>query len=283
MTVATQSIPTKPLGRTGSHIPALGLGVFRMPGEDTARMVQASLKLGYRLIDTAQIYGNEADVGRGLAESGVPRDEVFLTTKVWIDNYRAEDLLRSMRESLDKLRTDCVDLLLLHWPGDKAPLAEQIEALNETVARGWARHIGVSNFNTALMRQAAALSKAPIATNQIEYHPYLNQDKVLAEADRLGMTVTAYFAMADGKVLNDPVIAGIARRLGKTPAQIALRWLVQQDNVVTLTKTLQAERARANMQVFDFALSAEDMRALSALAQPDGRIVSPDKLAPAWD
>ena len=283
MTAATPSIPSKPLGRAGSRIPALGLGVFRMPGEDTARMVRESLKLGYRLIDTAQIYGNEADVGRGLAESGVPRDDVFLTTKVWVDNYRAEDLLRSTREGLDKLRTDRVDLLLLHWPGDKAPLAEQIEALNETVARGWARHIGVSNFNIALMRQAAALSRTPIANNQIEYHPYLNQDKVLAEADRLGMTVTAYFAMADGKVLTDPVIAGIARRLGKTPAQIALRWLVQQDNVVTLTKTLKPERARANMQVFDFELSAEDMRALSALAQPGGRIVSPHKLAPAWD
>lgn len=283
MTAAPESIPSKPLGRAGSRIPALGLGVFRMPGEDTARMVQASLKLGYRLIDTAQIYGNEADVGRGLAESGVPRDDVFLTTKIWVDNYRAEDLLRSTRASLEKLRTDHVDLLLLHWPGDKAPLAEQIEALNETVARGWARHIGVSNFNIDLMRRASALSKAPIANNQIEYHPYLNQSPVLAEAGRLGMTVTAYFAMADGKVLTDPIIAGIARRLGKTPAQIALRWLVQQDNVVTLTKTLQAERARANMQVFDFELAAEDLQAIGSLTRPDGRIASPQGLAPAWD
>ncbi|HEY0296955.1 MAG TPA: aldo/keto reductase [Bordetella sp.] len=279
----TDRIPAKPLGRQGATIPALGLGVFRMPGEDTARMVKTSLDLGYRLIDTAQIYGNEADVGRGVAESGVARDQLFITTKVWVDNYRAEDLLRSTQESLARLRTDYVDLLLLHWPGDQAPLAEQIEALDETAARGWARHIGVSNFNIGLMRQASALSKTPLVNNQVEYHPYLSQDKVLAEAGRLGMTVTAYFAMADGKVLADPVIAGIARRLGKTPAQIALRWLVQQDNVVTLTKTLQTERARANMQVFDFALPAEDMHALSTLARPDGRIVSPDGLAPAWD
>ncbi len=279
----TDRIPAKPLGRQGATIPALGLGVFRMPGEDTARMVKTSLDLGYRLIDTAQIYGNEADVGRGVAESGVARDQLFITTKVWVDNYRAEDLLRSTQESLGRLRTDYVDLLLLHWPGDQAPLAEQIEALDETAARGWARHIGVSNFNIGLMRQASALSKTPLVNNQVEYHPYLSQDKVLAEAGRLGMTVTAYFAMADGKVLADPVIAGIARRLGKTPAQIALRWLVQQDNVVTLTKTLQTERARANMQVFDFALPAEDMHALSTLARPDGRIVSPDGLAPAWD
>lgn len=280
----SKPIPSKPLGRQGATIPALGLGVFRMPGEDTRRMVKESLQLGYRLVDTAQIYGNEADVGQGLAESGVAREQIFLTTKVWVDHYRAADLLRSARESLNRLRTDYVDLLLLHWPGSTGvPLAEQIVALNETVSRGWVKHIGVSNFNRDLMQQASTLSKAPIVNNQIEYHPYLKQDKVLAEADRLGMTVTAYFAMADGQVLTDPVIAGIAQKLGKTPAQIALRWLLQQDNVVTLTKTLHTDRARTNMQVFDFVLSAEDMQALAALARPDGRIVSPAKLAPTWD
>lgn len=276
-------IPTKPLGRDGAEIPALGLGVFRMPAEDTARMTRTALELGYRHIDTAQIYGNEADVGRGMAEAGVPRDRIFLTTKVWVDHYRTPDLLRSVEESLARLRTDYVDLLLLHWPGDKAPLAEQIDALNQTVSRGWARHIGVSNFNIKLMREAAALSAAPLVTNQIEFHPYLNQDAVRAEAAALGMTVTAYFGMADGKVLTDPVIGEIAARLGKTPAQIALRWLVQQDNVVTLTKTLRRDRAEANARVFDFALSADDMARIAALARPDGRLVSPDGLAPAWD
>ncbi len=280
----TGQIPSKPLGRQGATIPALGLGVFRMPGEDTRRMVKESLQLGYRLVDTAQIYGNEAEVGQGIAESGVARDQLFLTTKIWVDHYRAADLLRSTQESLARLRTDYVDLLLLHWPGNTGvPLAEQIGALNEAVSRGWVRHIGVSNFNRDLMQQATALSKTPIVNNQIEYHPYLNQDKVLDEASRLGMTVTAYFAMADGKALHDPVIAGIAQRLNKTPAQIALRWLIQQDNVVTLTKTLQAERAKANMQVFDFELSSDDMQALAALARPDGRIVSPARIAPSWD
>ena len=246
-------------------------------------MTRTALELGYRHIDTAQIYGNEADVGRGMAEAGVPREQIFLTTKVWVDHYRTPDLLRSVEESLARLRTDYVDLLLLHWPGDKAPLAEQIDALNQTVSRGWARHIGVSNFNIKLMREAAALSAAPLVTNQIEFHPYLNQDAVRAEAAALGMTVTAYFGMADGKVLTDPVIGEIAARLGKTPAQIALRWLVQQDNVVTLTKTLQRDRAEANARVFDFALSADDMARIAALARPDGRLVSPDGLAPAWD
>lgn len=276
-------IPNKALGAHGAEIPALGLGVFRMESEDTARMVKTALDLGYRHVDTAQIYGNEADVGRGIADAGIPRDQLFLTTKVWVENYRAPDLRRSVEQSLAKLRTDYVDLLLLHWPSNRAPLAEQIEALNDTVTRGHARHIGVSNFNTDLMRQAASLSAVPLVTNQIEYHPYLNQDIVRAEAQRLGMTVTGYFGMADGRVLQDPVISQVATRLNKTPAQIALRWLVQQENVVTLTKTLHADRAAANAQVFDFSLSDTDMATISALARPDGRIVSPEGLAPLWD
>ncbi|MBO1114292.1 aldo/keto reductase [Bordetella petrii] len=276
-------IPTKPLSRDGGSIPALGLGVFRMPAEDTSRMVKTALQLGYRHIDTAQIYGNEADVGRGLAESGVARDAVFVTTKVWVDHYRGADFRQSVQDSLDRLRTDYVDLLLLHWPSGAVPLAEQIAALNEAHADGRARHIGVSNFTTALMREAAALSAAPLANNQVEYHPYLDQSAVRAEAQRLGMSITAYYGMADGKVLQDPVIGEMARRLGKTPAQIALRWLVQQDNVIALSKTLRADRAADNARIFDFELDAADMRALAGLARPDGRLVSPDGLAPQWD
>ena len=276
-------IPTKPLGRDGATIPALGLGVFRMASEDTVRMVRTALQLGYRHIDTAQIYGNEAEVGRGLAESGVPRDEVFVTTKVWVDHYRGADFRQSVQDSLARLRTDYVDLLLLHWPSGKVPLAEQIAALNEAHAGGRARHIGVSNFTTVLMREAAALSAAPLVNNQVEYHPYLDQSAVRAEAQRLGMSITAYYGMADGKVLQDPVIGAIAQRLGKTPAQVALRWLVQQDNVIALSKTLRAERAADNARIFDFELDAADMRALAGLARPDGRLVSPDGLAPQWD
>jgi len=277
------AIPHKPLGRDGGSIPALGLGVFRMAGDDTERMVRSALEIGYRHVDTAQIYGNEADVGRGLAGSNVPREEIFLTTKVWVDQYRRADLMRSVDESLRKLGTDYVDLLLLHWPNAQVPLAEQIDGLNEARARGKARHIGVSNFNTALMRAAAALSAAPLATNQVEYHPYLDQAAVRAEAERLGMTVTAYYGMADGKVLQEPVIGRIARRLGKTPAQVALRWLVQQDNVVALSKTIQRARAASNSRIFDFALDDADMAAISALARRDGRLVSPKGLAPEWD
>ncbi|KAG4081124.1 hypothetical protein HA402_010295 [Bradysia odoriphaga] len=276
-------IPNQPLGRHGATIPALGLGVFRMPAEDTARMVKTALQLGYRHIDTAQIYNNEADVGRGMTEAGVARDQVFLTTKVWVDKYRSKDFLASVRDSLEKLRTDYVDLLLLHWPNNDVPLAEQIDALNQVQALGQTRHIGVSNFNVALMQEAARLSAAPLVNNQVEYHPYLDQRIVRAEAKRLGMSVTAYFGMADGKVLTDPLIGAIAARLKKTPAQIALRWLVQQDDVIALSKTLHADRAAANAQIFDFELSQDDMTAISALANPDGRIVSPPGLAPAWD
>ncbi|MCD0505787.1 aldo/keto reductase [Bordetella petrii] len=276
-------IPTKPLSRAGGTIPALGLGVFRMAGDDTARMVKTALELGYRHIDTAQVYDNEADVGRGVAESGIAREEVFITTKVWVDHYRAADFRQSVRGSLERLRTDYVDLLLLHWPSRNVPLAEQIAALNDARASGQARHIGISNFNTTLMRQAAELSQAPLVNNQVEYHPYLDQSAVRAQARQLGMSITAYYGMADGKALQDPIIAAVAQRLGKTPAQIVLRWLVQQDDVIALTKTLRADRAADNARIFDFELGADDMWRLSALARPDGRLVAPAGLAPQWD
>jgi diketogulonate reductase-like aldo/keto reductase len=266
----------------GAEIPALGFGTFRMNGADTARMVRHVLSHGYRHVDTAQIYGNEAEVGEGLAASGVARNDVFLTTKVWVANYRHEAFLRSVDESLKKLRTDHVDLLLLHWPNAQVPLAEQIGALNQVKAAGKVRHIGVSNFSTALMAEAVALSQAPLVTNQVEYHPYLDQAPVLAAARKAGMSVTAYYGMADGKVIDDPAIQAIGARHGKTAAQVVLRWLVQQ-GVVALSKTVSEDRAAANLAISDFALSDDEMAAIHALARPDGRLVSPDGLAPVWD
>ncbi|MCG5240517.1 aldo/keto reductase [Azospirillum doebereinerae] len=267
----------------GAAIPALGFGTFRVDKADTLRMVPHVLKLGYRHIDTAQIYGNEAEVGEGIANSGVPRGEVFLTTKVWVDKYRHDDFLRSVDDSLAKLRTDYVDLLLLHWPNEAVPLAEQIGALNAVRAAGKVRHIGVSNFSTALMAEAARLSDSPLVTNQVEYHPYLSQKPVLDAARKAGLSVTAYYAMADGKVLTDKVLAGIGARHGKSVAQVVLRWLIQQDGVVALSKTVGETRAAENLAVFDFELSAGEMAAIHALAEPKGRIVSPQGLAPAWD
>ncbi|MBC9176707.1 aldo/keto reductase [Pseudoroseomonas ludipueritiae] len=267
----------------GATIPALGFGTFRMSGPDVLRMVPAVLRQGYRHIDTAQIYGNEAEVGEGIAASGIARGEVFLTTKVWVENYRREAFLRSVDESLRKLRTDYVDLLLLHWPHEAVPLAEQIGTLNEVRATGKARHIGVSNFSTALMAQAVALSDAPIVTNQVEYHPYLDQSAVLAAAREAGISLTAYYAMADGKVFGDAVLREIAARHGRSVAQVVLRWLVQQQGVIALSKTVSEERAASNAAIFDFVLSAEEMAAIAALSRADGRLVSPAGLAPAWD
>ncbi|MCO4316968.1 aldo/keto reductase [Phyllobacterium sp. 21LDTY02-6] len=267
----------------GAAIPAIGFGTYRMPGADVLRMVPAALKLGYRHVDTAQIYGNESEVGEAIAGSGVRREDVFLTTKVWVDKYAHADLIASVDESLGKLRTDYIDLLLLHWPKSPVPLAERIGALNEVRDAGKVRHIGVSNFSTALMAEAASLSKAPIVTNQIEYHPYLDQTVVLEAARRSGMSITAYYAMADGKVIGDPAIKAIAAAHGKSEAQVVLRWLVQQDGVIALSKTVSEDRLRSNFDIFDFVLSETEMQALHALARPDGRIVNPGHLAPDWD
>lgn len=267
----------------GAHIPALGFGTFRMPGPDVLRIVPQAIKLGFRHIDTAQIYRNEAEVGEAIEASGVARSDIFLTTKVWVDHYKHADFLASVDESLKKLRTDYVDLLLLHWPSSGVPLAEQIGALNDVKTAGKVKNIGVSNFNTALMAQSVALSQAPIATNQIEYHPYLDQTKVLDAARATGMSITAYYAMADGKVPNEPLLKDIGTRHGKTAAQVVLRWLTQQKDVITLSKTATESRLKENFDIFDFDLSSDEMALIHKLARPNGRIVSPGGLAPDWD
>lgn len=267
----------------GASIPALGFGTFRIPGADVLRIVPHALKAGFRHIDTAQIYGNEAEVGEAIAASGVARGDVFLTTKVWVENYRHNAFLASVDESLKKLKTDYVDLLLLHWPNEEVSLSEQIGALNAVKEAGKVRHIGVSNFSTALMAEAVKLSKAPIVTNQIEYHPYIDQDVVIAAAKAAGMSVTGYYGMADGKVFTDPVLKEIAAGRGKSVAQVVLRWLVQQQGVIALSKTVSEARVDENLAIFDFELSADEMAAIRALARPDGRIVSPEGLAPVWD
>jgi len=267
----------------GANIPALGFGTFRMPGPDVLRIVPQAIKLGFRHIDTAQIYRNEAEVGEAIEASGVARGDIFLTTKVWVDHYKHADFLASVDESLKKLRTDYVDLLLLHWPSSGVPLAEQIGALNDVKKAGKVKNIGISNFNTALMAKSVDLSEAPLATNQIEYHPYLDQTKVLDAARSAGMSITAYYAMADGKVPNEPLLKDIGAKHGKTAAQVVLRWLVQQKDVITLSKTATESRLKENFDIFDFDLSSDEMAAIHRLARPNGRIVSPGGLAPDWD
>ncbi|MBB3773364.1 diketogulonate reductase-like aldo/keto reductase [Angulomicrobium tetraedrale] len=266
----------------GAHIPALGYGTFRLSGADTLRMVPHVLQLGFRHIDTAQAYGNEAEVGEGIQASGVNRADIFLTTKVWVDKFGHDALIASVEESLKKLKTDYVDLLLLHWPAGHA-LPEPVGALNAVVKAGKVRHIGVSNFNVAQMQEAIGLSAAPLVTNQVEYHPFLDQSPIITAARAAGLSITAYFAMADGKVFTDPVLKDIAGAKGRSVAQVVLRWVIQQDGLIALSKTAGEARAAENFAIFDFELSRDEMAAIHTLARPDGRIVSPAGLAPVWD
>lgn len=267
----------------GAVIPALGFGTFRMPEADVLRIVPKAIQTGFRHIDTAQIYDNEAAVGQAILDSGVPRKDIFLTTKVWVSNYGHDAFIKSVDESLEKLKTDYVDLLLLHWPNKDVSLADQIGALNEVHKAGKVRHIGVSNFNIALMDEAAALSDAPLVTNQVEYHPFIDQTKVMDGARKHGMALTAYYAMADGKVLENEQLGEIAKSHDRSVAQVVLRWLLQQNDVIALSKTATESRVAENFDIFDFELSGEEMQAIHGLADKNGRIVSPDGLAPDWD
>jgi diketogulonate reductase-like aldo/keto reductase len=246
------------------------------------RIIPAALEAGFRHFDTAQIYQNEAALGRALERAGARREDLFLTTKVWVDNYSADKFAASVDESLEKLKVDQVDLLLLHWPAHEVPVAAQIERLNAVKDAGKTRFIGVSNQNIAQMRESIARSAAPIVTNQVELHPYLPQHSLVAAARDSAVAVTAYYGMADGAVPKDPVLQQIGARYGKSAAQVGLRWLVQQ-GYVALSKTANPARVAENIAIFDFALDETDMAAIAKLARPDGRLVSPPGLAPDWD
>ncbi len=267
----------------GARIPVLGFGTWELRDGLAVRMVEAALGIGYRHIDTAQMYENEREVGTAIRTSGIDRREIFLTTKVWPDRFRDGDLQRSVEESLERLGLDAVDLLLLHWPNPAVPLAETIAALNDARARGLTRHIGVSNFPTGLMREALRLSEAPLVTNQVEYHPFLSQKRVLRACREAGMALTAYCPLARGRVFGHPVIERIAARHRKSPAQVALRWLVQQEGVVAIPRSSKPEHARANFEIWDFSLDGREMAEISALARSGGRIVDIAGLAPDWD
>jgi 2,5-diketo-D-gluconate reductase B len=266
----------------GVRIPALGLGTFRLDGATARRMVGYALEIGYRHIDTAQMYGNEAEVGEAIAASSVPRDEIWLTTKIWPDHFRDGDLQRAAEQSVRRLGTE-PDLLLLHWPSPRVPRAETIRALGDARRRGLTRHIGISNSPVALIRESVAASEAPLLVDQVEYHPYLSQRAVLAELRAQGMALTAYSPVAQGKVFADPVLRRIGERHGKNPGQVALRWLLQQDGVSAIPRSSREAHAKANFEVFDFSLSEAEMTEIFALAHNGGRIVSPGGLAPAWD
>jgi diketogulonate reductase-like aldo/keto reductase len=264
-----------------ARIPAIGLGTAGLRGRACVGLVERALRIGYRHVDTAQFYGNESEVGEGVRASRLPRREVFVTTKIWWSHAAPRDLDQSVRESLAKLRLSEVDLLLLHWPNLTVPLADTIGALCLMRQLGLARHIGVSNFTIPLIEEAVKLSSDPLVTNQIEYHPYLNQTKVIGACRRHGIAVTAYCPIARGRVARDAVLVRIGGRHRKSPVQVALRWLVQQ-GVAAIPRTSKAERLEANLAIFDFELSAEEMTEIAALACHDGRLVNIPGSAP-WD
>jgi diketogulonate reductase-like aldo/keto reductase len=266
----------------GARIPRIGLGTWRSTHEEGVCAVCAALEAGYRHIDTAARYENEHAVGQALAMSGLPRDEVFVTTKVWHTELRAADFRRAAEASVARLGLDHVDLLLVHWPNPEVPLEETIGALCEAQRSGLTRHIGVSNFPVALLDRAVALASVPLAANQCEYHPYLDQTQVLDACRRHGIALIAHTPLGSGSLLADPVIAQVAREHGRKPAQIILRWLMQQPGVAAIPKSSNPARIGENLAVFDFELDASAMSRISALAHTDGR-VSKAAWHPVWD
>jgi diketogulonate reductase-like aldo/keto reductase len=265
----------------GARIPAIGLVTWELRGRACARIVEQALRLGYRHIDTAQVYENEREVGEGLRASGVKRDQVFLTTKIWPSHFSPHDLERSAKESLVRLRLTEVDLLLLHWPNPQVPLVETLGALARVRQQGIARHIGVSNFTVALIDEAVASCSEPLVCDQVEYHPYLDQSKVREACVRHGMALVAYSPVAKGRIKSDHALQRIGERHGKTAAQICLRWLVQQ-GVAAIPRTSKLERLSENIEIFDFELSEEDMQQISAMGSAGGRLTD-FGMAPKWD
>jgi 2,5-diketo-D-gluconate reductase B len=265
-------------------VPAFGLGTFRLKDQIVIDSVTNGLEVGYRVIDTAQIYGNEAEVGIAIAASDVPRQELFITTKIWTDNFAADKLIPSLKESLTKLQTDYVDLTLIHWPSPqgKVSVREFMTALLEAKEQGLTKQIGISNFTVALMQEAIDVVGAQnIATNQIELHPYLQNRKVAEFAGQHGIQITSYMTLAYGEVLKDPVIEQVAKRHDATPAQVTLAWAMQLGYAVIPSSTKRAN-LESNLKACDLTLSDDDMAEIAALDRGH-RLTSPASLAPKWD
>jgi len=245
----------------GTSVPALGLGTWQLTGQSCRETVETALGMGYRHIDTAQAYGNERQVGLGMDAAAVDREDVFLTTKLDGSNRNERSVRRSTRESLNKLGTDYLDLLLIHWPNTPwmASLSETLGAMNDVVEEGLVRHIGVSNFSPSLLDRARDISSAPVFTDQVQYHPYWDQRKLLDYCRIHDVLLTAYSPLARGGVLDDPALVQIGNKYGKSPAQVALRWLVQQDGVAAIPKASSREHLEANLAVFDFELTDAEM------------------------
>ena len=272
-----------PFSQEAGAIPALGFGTSPLTGGVSPDVVVAALEAGYRHIDTARKYGTERAVGEALRVSRVPRREIFLTTKVSHENLRADDFTKSVDDSLAALKVDYVDLLLVHWPNPAIALSETIPALAKAKRQGLARHIGVANFNIALLDQAIKLSPEPLVALQAEYHPYLDQSKLLAAVRRHGLVFIAYCPLGRGRLFGDPVLTEIAEYRRRSVAQIALRWLLQQD-VAAIPFSSKPQRIADNFNGLDFNLSDDEVKRIAALKRANGRVANPAGRVPGgWD
>jgi 2,5-diketo-D-gluconate reductase B len=264
----------------GFRIPIVGLGTWALRGRDCARLVEQAIRIGYRHVDTAQMYDNEREVGEGVRASG-KRSEVIVTTKVQPTSLAPHDLERSVKESIAHLRLDVIDLLLIHWPNPRVPLSETLGAMAKMKREGYVRQIGVSNFTVALLDEANKLSPEPLVCNQIECHPYLDQQTVIAACRRHGMAVVAYSPIARGSAKGDEVLERIGKAHGKSAAQVSLRFLVQQ-GIAVIPRTSKVERLQENFALFDFKLSDVEMAEIGRLSRRGGRIVD-WSWSPNWD
>lgn len=263
------------------EIPTLGFGTFELEGDNCKKMVEKAIDVGYRHIDTAQIYGNEAEVGKAIKNSGIERSELWVTTKVWRDQLSKEDVLSSTAKSLERLQMSYVDLLLIHWPNDVYPLKETFEALHQLQEKGQVRQIGISNFPVKLMKEA--LEYGPnIVTNQVEYHPYLSQDNLLNYIKNFDQIfLTAYSPLGQAEVLDDPTLKEVANKKNKTVPQVILRWHLQQ-GIVAIPRSSNPDHVESNFKIWDFELSEDEMKKISSLQSRNKRIIDPD-FAPKWD
>ena len=267
--------------KTGTKVPKLGFGTWLIKGPQCVKAVRQALDMGYRHIDTAQIYDNEAEVGQALTESGVDRDKIFLVTKVWRDSLSQEGVKTSVEKSLQKLKTDYVDILLIHWPNEKFPLSETLSALKDLVKAGQTKFIGVSNFPVEMVEESKKMVPNLIC-NQVEYHPFLDQKALLMAVKKHNMFLTAYSPLARGKVFKNSFLQKIGAKYSKTAGQVALRYLIEQENVVAIPKASKLAHAEANLDIFDFKLSAEDKLTLANMPLKNQRLVDPE-WAPKWD
>ncbi|WP_323804472.1 aldo/keto reductase [Sulfitobacter litoralis] len=266
-----------------AQIPSMGFGTFQLEQDTVADMVTAALSEGFRHIDTAQAYDNEEQVGEGLRRADVRRDEVFLTTKILPEHFSPEAFIAAAETSLKRLGTDYVDLLLLHWPSKDVPIAETIGALNELIAAGKVRHGGVSNFTMDMVDQAQAALNTPLAANQIELHPLIDQTRMISHLASKGIPVEAYSPLAQGKVMENATLRDIAAAHDASPAQIALAWILTRSMSIALPRTGNTNRLASNLRAAEIMLSAEEIARIDALGTTEGRLVSPETLAPDWD